>query len=109
MTAAPAAAAAPRLSVRDLRIELADGSADVVAEVTFDVAAGQTLGIVGESGSGKTTVAHALLGHARRGLKLAAGSVELNGTDLVKASPAVLREHRGAAVAFVPQDPGKAL
>ena len=56
-----------RLSVRDLRVELADGSADVVAEVSFDVAAGHTLGIVGESGSGKTTVAHALLGHCRRG------------------------------------------
>ena len=98
-----------RLSVRDLRVELADGSADVVAEVSFDVAAGHTLGIVGESGSGKTTVAHALLGHCRRGLKLASGSVVVNGTDLLAAAPEELRRHRGRMVAFVPQDPGKAL
>ncbi len=98
-----------RLSVRDLRVELADGSADVVAEVSFDVAAGHTLGIVGESGSGKTTVAHALLGHCRRGLKLASGSVVVNGLDLLAAGPGELRRQRGRTVAFVPQDPGKAL
>ena len=98
-----------RLSVRDLRVELADGGADVVAEVSFDVRAGQTLGIVGESGSGKTTVAHALLGHCRRGLKLASGSVAVNGTDLLAASPEELRRHRSRTVGFVPQDPGKAL
>jgi peptide/nickel transport system ATP-binding protein len=105
VTAPPAV----RLRVRDLRVELADGTADVVGEVSFDVAAGQTLGIVGESGSGKTTVAHALLGHARRGLKIASGSVELNGIDLVTATPSGLRQQRGRTVAFVPQDPGKAL
>jgi peptide/nickel transport system ATP-binding protein len=105
----PVGAAIARLSVRDLRVELADGSADVVAEISFDVAAGQTLGIVGESGSGKTTVAHALLGHARRGLKLASGSVAVNGLDLLTASAQMLREQRGQTVAFVPQDPGKAL
>ena len=41
---------------------------------SFDVAAGEVFGIVGESGSGKTTVAQALLGYARPGLRIAAAA-----------------------------------
>ena len=67
------------------------------------------MGLVGESGSGKTTVALALLGHARRGLELAAGRVMVGGTDMVTASEPQLRRMRGAEVAYVPQDPASAL
>src|ERR1035441_1081171 len=93
--AAPiAATAAPtRLSVRDLRICLSgDTGSDVVDEVSFDVAAGEVLGLVGESGSGKTTVALALLGHARRGLTVSAGEVRLDGMDLLRLPSAGLRQ-----------------
>ena len=44
---------------------------------TFHIAAGEVLGLVGESGSGKTTVGLALLGHARRGARIAGGSVAI--------------------------------
>src|SRR5690606_37672812 len=40
---------------------LASGRVDVVADVSFTIERGETLGLVGESGSGKTTIAHALL------------------------------------------------
>ena len=53
--------------------------------------AGEVLGLVGESGSGKTTVALALLGHARRGLRISGGEVRLDGTDLLALQPADLR------------------
>ena len=49
----------------------------VVADVSFEIAPGEVLGLVGESGSGKTTVGLSLLGHARRGLKITGGTVML--------------------------------
>ena len=64
------------------------------ARSRFAVPAGEVLGLVGESGSGKTTVALALLGHARRGLHIASGQVLLDGVDLLALSPA--RPARGA-------------
>ncbi len=57
------------VSVRDLRIETNSGT-PVIVDVSFDIAPGEVLGVVGESGSGKTTVGLALLGHARRGLRI---------------------------------------
>ena len=79
------------------------------SDVSFAVAAGEVLGLVGESGSGKTTVALALLGHARRGLRITAGQVLLDGADLLALRPRELRAARGARVSYVPQDPSSAL
>jgi peptide/nickel transport system ATP-binding protein len=98
-----------RLEVRDLEIRLGDTGPDVVSEVSFSVPAGEVLGLVGESGSGKTTVALALLGHARRGLKICGGQVRLDGVDLLALGPADLRSARGAKVSYVAQDPSAAL
>ena len=60
------------LTINDLRIEVAGLAAhDIVDEINLSIAPGEVLGLVGESGSGKTTVGLAVLGHARRGVKLA--------------------------------------
>jgi peptide/nickel transport system ATP-binding protein len=98
-----------RLQVTGLEVRLGRSGPDVVRDVSFAVPAGQVLGLVGESGSGKTTVALALLGHARRGLRITAGQVRLDGIDLLALSPRGLREARGARVSYVPQDPSSAL
>ena len=98
-----------RLEVKDLEVRLGPSGPDVVGEVSFAVRAGEVLGLVGESGSGKTTVALALLGHARRGLHIASGQVLLDGVNLLALSPAALRAARGAKVSYVPQDPSSAL
>ncbi|MGH9295536.1 MAG: ABC transporter ATP-binding protein, partial [Acidimicrobiales bacterium] len=98
-----------RLEVRDLRICLAHDESDVVNEVSFSVGSGKVLGLVGESGSGKTTVALALLGHARRGLVIKSGEIRLDGANLLEMRPQELRRVRGAKVAYVPQDPAAAL
>ncbi len=82
---------------------------DVVDEVAFTVRAGEVIGLVGESGSGKTTVALAIMGHARRGLEIKGGSVLLDGNDLLRFTDAGLRAVRGSKVAYVPQDPASAL
>jgi peptide/nickel transport system ATP-binding protein len=98
-----------RLDVSDLEVRLGRTGADVVSDVSFTVRAGQVLGLVGESGSGKTTVVLALLGHARRGLRISSGQVRVDGVDLLRLPPAGLRAVRGARVAYVPQDPSAAL
>ena len=98
-----------RLEVKDLSIKLASTGADVVGDVSFSVAAAELLGLVGESGSGKTTVALALLGHARRGLDISSGEIRLDGEDLLGLKAGQLRALRGAKVAYVPQDPSAAL
>ena len=98
-----------RVDVDGLRVRLAGSTVDVVAGVSFQVRTGELMGLVGESGSGKTTVALALLGHTRRGLEVAGGTVRVGRTDMVTASPPQLRRLRGAEVAYVPQDPASAL
>jgi peptide/nickel transport system ATP-binding protein len=98
-----------RLKVAGLEVRLGKSGPDVVRDVSFAVSAGEVLGLVGESGSGKTTVALALLGHVRRGLRITAGQVLLDGIDLLGLSPRDLRAARGARISYVPQDPSSAL
>src|ERR1700759_4389867 len=45
----------------------------------------------------------------RRGLRIRAGRVHVEGVDLRRLPPAELRAFRGARVAYVPQDPSAAL
>jgi len=98
-----------RLRVTGLEVRMGRSGPDVVRDVSFAVPAGEVLGLVGESGSGKTTVALALLGHTRRGLRIAAGQVLLDGIDLLALGQRDLRAARGARVSYVAQDPSSAL
>jgi len=75
------------------------GAVSAVADVNFDLAVGQTLGLVGESGCGKTTVARLLAGleHAD------AGSIVFGGTELAGMSARQRRRH-GAGIQLMFQD-----
>ena len=97
------------VQVDSLRVELARSGADIVDDISFSVDRGEILGIVGESGSGKTTVAYALLGHARGGARIAGGSVVIDGEDILQLPGDQLRKRRGKVVSYVPQDPPAAL
>lgn len=81
-----------------------DQQLHAVRNISFDVAAGETLGVVGESGSGKSTLARALVGT----VPVAAGEVLWDGKDLRKMSPRERRAHR-RNVQMVFQDPLAAL
>jgi peptide/nickel transport system ATP-binding protein len=97
------------IEVTDLRVELSATGEEIIGGVSFSVERGEVLGLVGESGSGKTTAAVALLGHARRGTRVAGGRVVVAGTSIFDLSPGELRRARGTLMAYVPQDPASAL
>ncbi|MFT3851257.1 MAG: ABC transporter ATP-binding protein [Ilumatobacteraceae bacterium] len=97
------------VDVRGVRVELHPSGADIVSDISFSLAPGEIAGLVGESGSGKTTIGTALLGHARRGARIVAGEVLLEGTDILTLGPSELRKVRGRVVSYVPQDPNASL
>ena len=99
----------PRLVVEGLTVRAMGSGAAIIEDVSVEVAAGEVLGVVGESGSGKTTLGLAMVGHARRGLEIASGSVRLDGTGLSSLPADELRRLRGAAMTYIPQDPSSAL
>src|SRR6266480_4648834 len=105
-TAEPAVAA---VAVQDLQVEIEATGTQVISDVSFEISRGEIFGVVGESGSGKTTVGLALLGHARRGLRIAGGSVLLGDHDILTLDEEQLRRLRGTLVSYVPQDPASSL
>jgi peptide/nickel transport system ATP-binding protein len=99
----------PALRVEHLRVVTRETHHEVVGDVSFEIEPGEVLAFVGESGAGKTTLGLALLGHARRGLQIAAGSVWLGASDVLAMSPAEIAGTRGRVISYVPQDPVAAL
>ena len=97
------------VEVGDLRIDVVEQGVDIVDEISFQIDAGEVLGLVGESGSGKTTVGLALMGHTRRGARIARGRILIEGRDILKLRLGELRALRGRTVSYVPQDPASAL
>ena len=94
------------LEVRDLAI--ASAGRALVEGVSFDLEAGERLGIIGESGSGKSLTASAIIGLLPARLR-ASGSVRLDGSALLGASDRALADLRGRVAATVFQDPLTAL
>ena len=99
------------LSVRDLRVSFhtQDGIVKAVDGVSFDVFAGETIGIVGESGSGKSVTANALM-RLNFGQRVeTSGSIVFDGEELSTLKDEEMRRHRGRDIAMVFQDPLSAL
>ena len=97
----------PLLQVRDLATHFSTraGVAKAVDGVSFDVAAGEIVGLVGESGSGKSVTGYSILGLIDPPGRIVAGSVKLDGQEMIGMSQARLQAFRGRRIAMVFQDP----
>jgi oligopeptide/dipeptide ABC transporter ATP-binding protein len=93
----------PVLEVRDLEVTF--GSTAILRGVSFDLEAGQTLGVVGESGCGKSMTGFTVMGMLPAGGRITKGSIKLEGVELVGISEKRWREIRGDQIGLVMQDP----
>jgi peptide/nickel transport system ATP-binding protein len=92
--------------VNELRIvarAAGGGESAIVKDVSFRIQPGEVLALIGESGSGKTTIGLALMGYARRGCRIAAGTVRIGDTDVLALSESERRELRGRRVSYIAQ------
>jgi oligopeptide/dipeptide ABC transporter ATP-binding protein len=110
-----ASSATPLLAVDNLSVRFPSsgddgpaGDTTVVAGISYDIAAGRTLGVVGESGCGKSMTALALLGLVPAPGRVA-GSVRFEGAELLGQSEAAWERVRGARIAMIFQEPMSAL
>jgi oligopeptide transport system ATP-binding protein len=93
-------ATTPDTLLRIIGLRVDYGARTALCDVSFDLSAGETLGLVGESGSGKSTLARAIL----RLVHATQGSILWHGQDLLTCDPASLRRlRRNLQIVF--QDP----
>ena len=82
----------------------------LVEDVSFDIGAGEFLGLVGESGCGKSLTALSIIQLLPQPhIRLGSGSVRFNGRELSGLSPAELAKLRGNDISIIFQDPMTAL
>src|SRR5215469_3426781 len=95
------------LEVKNLRttFKTEDGDVTAVNGLTFELGAGETLGIVGESGSGKSVTALSVMRLLAKNAKVSADLISFDGEDLQKKTEAEMRRIRGHKIAMIFQDP----
>ena len=98
---------APLLEVDDLRIAVAAGGGwrPIVRGISFNLRAGEILGIVGESGSGKSMTALAIPALLPSTAEVIGGHVRFQGQDLARLSEQRLSEIRGLEIGMIFQNP----
>jgi len=97
----------PLLSVRDLVVEFPTrhGALTAVDRISFDIAAGEVLGVVGESGAGKSLTGAAIIGLLEPPGRIASGEVYLQGQRIDQLPASEMRSIRGKRIGMIFQDP----
>ena len=95
------------LEVRNLSVEfnLGRGILKAVSDVSYDVRRGETLAVLGESGSGKSVSSLAIMGLVDTPGRITAGSIKLDGEEIIFARPSRRRQINGQSISMVFQDP----
>ena len=106
-TSRPGQAIDPVLSVQNLTTSfLVEGKwKQVVRDISFDVAPGETVAIVGESGSGKSVTSLSIMRLLPQDTSRVEGKVILNGRDLIALPEDKMRQVRGNDVSMIFQEP----
>jgi oligopeptide/dipeptide ABC transporter ATP-binding protein len=85
------------------------GAVAAVDDVSFEIRAGETLGLVGESGSGKSVTALSIMRLVQPPGRIAAGSIRFKDRDLLTLPEREMRQVRGADISLIFQEPMTAL
>ena len=102
----------PILEIEGLTIKLPKGAdrANAIEDVSITVGRGEIVCLVGESGSGKSVSAFSVMGLLpSRDMAPVAGSIRLEGEELIGIDEARLRALRGARMSMIFQEPMTAL
>jgi ABC-type dipeptide/oligopeptide/nickel transport system ATPase component len=101
----------PLLDVQHLTVTFpgSHSTTTAVDDVSFRVAAGETLGVVGESGSGKSVTAFSILRLLQPPGRITGGRVIFEGRDLLTLPESEMRHVRGARISLIFQEPMTAL
>src|SRR5258706_14823232 len=101
----------PLLRVEHLTtvFDLPGGSVPAVDDVSFEIRAGETLGLVGESGSGKSVTALSIMRLVQPPGPIAGGSIRFKGQELLTLPEPEMREVRGAGIALIFHEPMNAV
>ena len=97
----------PLLQVKNLRIEFPTRRGILVAvdDISFDIAAGEVLGVVGESGAGKSLTGAAVIGLLEPPGRIAGGEIIFNGKRIDNLGFEDIRKIRGREIGAIFQDP----
>jgi peptide/nickel transport system ATP-binding protein len=97
----------PLLSVRGLTTSFrhSNGWRDAVRNLSFDIAAGETVALVGESGSGKSVTALSIMRLLLEGRSRTEGEILFAGQDLATLDEDAMRHVRGGELSMIFQEP----
>jgi len=89
--------------------DLPGGPVPAVDDVSFEIRAGETLGLVGESGSGKSVTALSIMRLVQPPGRIARGAIRFRNRNLLELSEGEMRKVRGADIGLIFQEPMTAL
>ena len=97
----------PVLRVRQLGVtfDTYRGPVQVLDDVSFEIGAGEILGVVGESGAGKSMTGAAVIGLIDPPGRISSGTIELDGKRIDELRGEAMRRIRGRRIGSIFQDP----